>query len=77
MEAHVCVLQTALDMCQSGFTVYVVADAVGSRRAGSREIALARMRAAGIDVVTTEMVLFEWLRTAAAPEFKAVSRLIR
>ena len=77
MEAHVCVLQTALDMRQSGFTVYVVADAVGSRRADSREIALARMRAAGIDVVTTEMVLFEWLRTAAAPEFKAVSRLIR
>jgi len=76
-EAHVCVLQTALEMREAGLTVYVVADAVGSRRPESRDIALARMRAAGIDVVTTEMVLFEWLRTAAAPEFKAVSKLIR
>jgi len=76
-EAHVCVLQTALEMRAAGLAVYVVADAVGSRRPESRRIALERMRAAGIDVVTTEMVLFEWLRSAAAPEFKAVSRLIR
>jgi nicotinamidase-related amidase len=77
MEAHVCVLQTALDMRAAGLKVHVVADAVGSRRPDSREVALERMRAAGIDVVTTEMVLFEWLRTAAVPEFKAVSKLIR
>jgi nicotinamidase-related amidase len=76
-EAHVCVLQTALEMHAAGLTVCVVADAVGSRRPESRQVALDRMRAAGIDVVTTEMVLFEWLRTAAAPEFKAVSKLIR
>ena len=77
MEAHICVLQTALEMRAAGRAIYVVADAVGSRRADSRQLALDRMRAAGIDVVTTEMVLFEWLRTAAAPEFKAVSKLIR
>lgn len=77
IEAHVCVLQTALEMEAAGRHVCVVADAVGSRRPGSRSIALDRMRAAGIDVVTTEMVLFEWLRSAAAQEFKSVSRLIR
>lgn len=76
-EAHVCVLQTALGMREAGLAVYVVADAVGSRRPESRQVALDRMRAAGIDVVTTEMVLFEWLRTAEAAEFKAVSKLIR
>ncbi|MDY0873387.1 hydrolase [Dongia rigui] len=77
MEAHVCVLQTALEMREAGLRVHVVADAIGSRRPDSRQVALERMRGAGIDVVTTEMVLFEWLRTAAAPEFKAVSKLIR
>lgn len=77
IEAHVCVLQTALDMRAAGLTVTVVADAISSRREESRTIALARMRAAGIDVVTSEMVLFEWLRTAAAPAFKAISKLIR
>ena len=77
IEAHVCVLQTALDMRLAGRPVFVVADAVGSRRSESRTVAFDRMLAAGIDVVTTEMVLFEWLRSAAAPEFKPVSRLIR
>lgn len=77
IEAHVCVLQSALEMEAAGRNVCVVADAVGSRRAESRLVALERLRAAGIDVVTTEMVLFEWLRCAAAPEFKSVSRLIR
>jgi nicotinamidase-related amidase len=76
-EAHVCVLQTALEMREAGHDVTLVADAVGSRRAESKNVAIARMRAAGIDVVTSEMVLFEWLRSAAAPEFKAISRLIR
>ena len=76
-EAHVCVLQTVLEMRAAGEVVTVVADAIGSRRAESKSVAVERMRAAGIDVVTSEMVLFEWLRTAAASEFKAVSRLIR
>lgn len=77
IEAHVCVLQTALEMKAAGLNVTVVADAIASRREESRAIALERMRAAGIDVVTSEMVLFEWLRTAAAPAFKAISKLIR
>lgn len=77
IEAHVCVLQSALEMRAAGHAVTVVADAVGSRQMGSKSVAIERMRAAGVDVVTSEMVLFEWLRTAAAPEFKSISRLIR
>ena len=77
MEAHVCVLQTALDLAEAGYRVHVVADAVTSRTAENRDLAVERMRAAGIGIVSTEMVLFEWLRTAGHPEFRAVSALIR
>ena len=77
MEAHVCVLQTALDLAEVGYRVHVAADAVTSRTAQNRDLAVERMRAAGIGIVSTEMVLFEWLRTAGHPEFRAVSALIR
>ena len=77
IEAHVCVLQTALEMAADGRKVFVVADAVTSRKAESRAVALRRMAAAGVEIVTTEMVLFEWLRSAEAPEFRTVSRMIR
>ncbi len=66
IEAHVCVLQTALEMREAGERVTVVADAISSRQAGSRVLAIERMRAAGIDVVSSEMVLFEWLRVCRA-----------
>ncbi len=77
IEAHVCVLQTALEMAAAGRDVTVVADAVSSRAEASKAVALQRLQAAGIRLATTEMVLFEWLRQAGTPEFKAVSRLIR
>lgn len=77
IEAHVCVLQTALDLAEAGSAVFVVADATASRRPESREIAFRRMAASGVMLVTLEMVLFEWLRSAADPEFRAVSKLIR
>jgi nicotinamidase-related amidase len=77
IEAHVCVLQTALELVAADYRVFIVADAVGSRRAASREIALRRMADAGATLVTVEMVLFEWLRSAADPEFRTLSRLIR
>ena len=73
-EAHVCVLQTALGLRWQGKEVFVVAEAVGSRRAADKELALARMRAHGIEVVSREMVAFEWLGTCTAPEFRSVSR---
>jgi len=77
IEAHVCVLQTAIEMAAAAHDVTIVVDAVGSRVADSKEIALRRMQDAGIRLATTEMVLFEWLRRAGTPEFKAISRLIR
>lgn len=77
IEAHVCVLQTALDALNAGYTVFVVADAVTSRNPESKERALRRLGSAGCIVVTTEMVVFEWLGTAAAPQFRSLSKLIR
>lgn len=77
VESHVCVLQTALDLQQRGFDVFVAIDATGSRSEESKQIARDRMVAAGVTVVTTEMVVFELLKTAASPQFKALSRLIQ
>ena len=77
IEAHVCVLQTAIEMSGAGCDVTIVVDAIGSRVAESKEIALRRMQDARVRLATTEMILFEWLRRAGTPEFKAISRLIR
>ncbi|HEX5846759.1 MAG TPA: isochorismatase family protein [Rhodoplanes sp.] len=76
-EAHVCVLQTALGLLDAGRRVYVVRDAIGSRRAESKEAAIRRMERHGADIVTTEMVVFEWLETAEHPRFRAAATLIR
>jgi nicotinamidase-related amidase len=76
-EAHVCVLQTVAGLLDSGYGVKWVADAVGSRHVSNRDAATARARAMGADVVTTEMVLFEWLATSEHPSFRKVSKLIR
>ena len=76
-EAHVCVLQTVAGLLGAGHDVKWVADAVGSRHPYDRETATARARAMGADVVTTEMVLFEWLRTSAHPSFRKILKLAR
>jgi nicotinamidase-related amidase len=73
-EAHVCLLQTSLELLEDGKEVYVVADAVGSRNPGDRDVALTRMRDEGIRVVTREMVVFEWLGEAATPLFREISQ---
>ena len=77
MEAHVCVLQSAMDIKAAGFESIIVADAVSSRRAESRDLGIARMRDAEIAIVNTEMVLFEWLGQAGTAEFKALLPLIK
>ena len=77
LEAHVCVLQSALGFLQAGYQIVVVADAISSRTPASRDIALQRLRENGVEVATTEMVLFEWLGQAGTPEFKELSRLIK
>jgi len=77
IEAHVCVLQTALGLAEAGRKVAVVTDAISSRQADSVAVAQQRMAQAGIAPVTTEMCLFEWLGSAAHPQFKALSALIK
>jgi len=69
-EAHVCVLQSAMDLLGAGTAVFVVADAVGSRDPGNARAALDRLSAAGAQVVSAEMVVFEWLRRAASDAFR-------
>ena len=76
-ETHVCVLQTALGLLREGYEVFVVRDACSSRQPASIEAALARMAHAGCHIVTTEMVLFEWLQNCTRPEFKPVLSLIK
>lgn len=74
IEAHVCVLQTALDLLRQGKTVYVAADCTGSRQPRDLELALARMRSEGVRVVSREMVVFEWLEKAGTEQFREISR---
>lgn len=73
-EAHVCVQQTVLDLCAAGKQVFVVAEAVGSRRPRDRELALERMARQGAQIVSREMVAFEWLRRAGTDLFREVNR---
>lgn len=77
MEAHVCVLQTALGLKRDGFVPIVVADAVASRDPADRDIALRRLEANDIEVASSEMVVFEWLGRAGTPTFRTVSRLVK
>ncbi|MDD2722797.1 MAG: isochorismatase family protein [Methylovulum sp.] len=77
LETHVCVLQTALELLCLGYQVQVVEDAVCSRKEGHKLYALKRLGQQGVTVTNHESVVFEWLRDAAHPEFKAISRLLR
>jgi nicotinamidase-related amidase len=76
-EAHVCLLQTALDLLEDEFDVWVVTDACSSRTERNRDAAFDRLAGAGVELVTTEMVAFEWLRSAEHPAFKQVQGLIK
>lgn len=76
IEAHVCVQQTVLDLIAHGYRVFVPADAVASRNQTDWKFAVRRMSDSGAVVTTTESVLFEWCETAAAAEFKEISRLV-
>ncbi|MCB5176329.1 MULTISPECIES: hydrolase [Microvirga] len=77
VEAHVCVLQTALGLKNAGFDVFVTGDAVSSRSGHSVSAACARLLHAGCHWVTTEMVVFEWLERAGTDDFRALSALIK
>lgn len=79
MEAHICVLQTALDLMARDSTVqvFVVEDAIISRNPANKANAIARMREAGCIISNTESIVFEWLGKAEGDAFKAISKLIR
>ncbi|MDH5477762.1 MAG: hydrolase [Nitrospinota bacterium] len=77
IEAHICVLQTAMDLVERKYQVFVVADAVSSREASNVQVALERMREVGAVVVSAEMALFEMLKDATDPRFRDLLRIIK
>ncbi|MEO1140677.1 MAG: hydrolase [Pseudomonadota bacterium] len=77
MEAHICVVQTAASMMEAGYEVFVVSDATASRSLESEAACVARLSAFGAGIVTTEMVIFEWLGKAGTSEFKEMLEFIK
>ena len=77
IETHVCVYQTAMDLIDEGYDVQVVADCVSSRIRENKLIALDKMKSAGVDVTSTEIVLFELLKTADNPMFRKIASIIK
>lgn len=76
-ETHVCVLQSAIAAREAGYDVALVSDACGSRRERDHAAALTRTAAAGVSIVTAEMVVFEWLGSSTAPDFKELSQQLK
>jgi isochorismate hydrolase len=76
IESHVCILQTALDLMANGFSIFLVADAVGARHTIDHETALRRIEICGGTLVTTEAVMFEWCETSTSEPFKEISKLV-
>ncbi len=77
IETHVCVWQTAYDLLAAGYEVFVVADAVSSRKAANKNIGLEKMRDAGAVLTCTETALFELMKKSGGEKFKQISRLVR
>jgi nicotinamidase-related amidase len=77
IEAHICVTQTVLDLLSRGLEVHLLVDCITSRKRESKEVALARLTQAGAVPSNLEMALFEMMRTAESPQFKAVQSLIK
>ena len=77
IEAHICILQTALDLIREGYTVYVPFDCVGSRNDFDKEVALQRMIKEGVIPATAESIIFEMLQTAEAEEFKDILKIVK
>ncbi|MDE0019767.1 MAG: isochorismatase family protein [Candidatus Poribacteria bacterium] len=77
IEAHVCVLQTALDLIDAGYHAFALVDAVDSRSARNKSLGLERMRQSGAVLVSTETALFELLQDARHPRFKELQGLIK
>lgn len=76
-EAHVCVLQTVLMLRAQGFDTFLVTDASSSRHTSDRDTAFLRASQEGVRLVTSEMVLFEWMKRADIPEFREILALVK
>jgi nicotinamidase-related amidase len=74
IETHVCILQTALDLIDDGYKVFVVLDAISARHLQDHHTALERMQKAGVELITSEMVFYEWIKQAGTPVFKALNQ---
>ena len=72
IETHICVLQTALEVLEAGYKVFVASDGVSCRSRFDHDMALDRMKRAGVELTTWEMLAYEWMRRADTPEFKRV-----
>ena len=77
IETHVCIYQTAMDLMEGGLDVTIIGDAVSSRTARNRDLALTRLAAEGAHISSTEMALFELLKTAKHPHFREIARLVK
>ncbi len=77
IESHVCVMQTVFDLTEMGYTVYLAVDAVSSRFETNRDLSFKRMRRADIMLDSVEAILFDMLETSTAPEFKAISKIVK
>jgi nicotinamidase-related amidase len=77
IEAHVCVLQTGLDMLDAGYQVSVLSDGVFSRTTENHDLALQRLHDAGATITSVEMALFELIRTSTHPAFRIISKLVK
>jgi nicotinamidase-related amidase len=77
IECHVCVYQTTIDLISHGYNVHLVADAVSSRTPENRQIGIDAIKSAGAKITSTEMVLFELLRTAADPKAKELFKIVK
>lgn len=73
-ESHVCVLQTVFDLMAAGFQVFVVAEAVGSRTSENKQLALSRMQQGGCQIISKEMLAFEWLERGDHDSFRQISK---
>lgn len=74
IEAHICVLQTAIDLRSNGYEVFIVTDSVGSRRQEDLDLGINRLQAHGCEIVSREMIAFEWLGSATHPQFKEIHK---
>jgi len=74
VETHICVVQTAIELQAAGYEVFVVSNACSSRKQLQHVLGLQRLMHSGVEVVSSEMVIFEWLEKAGTEEFKSITR---